>query len=135
MSDLIGTDDPFSAADKAALRELLGSMIPAQDERPGADDPLIFADFLRTVRPHVELMHEVVRFASSSSLEALSQSKASPVSALVSFAVQCYYRDDRVMAALDMEVRAPHPDGYALEEGDWSLLEPVRGRGKIYRDA
>ena len=48
---------------------------------------------------------------------------------------QCYYRDDRVMRSLDMEPRSPFPEGFAVEEGDWSLLEPVRRRGKAYRDA
>ena len=47
---------------------------------------------------------------------------------------QCYYRDDRVMRAIGMEPRAPFPKGYDVEQGDWSLLDPVRARGKIYRD-
>lgn len=47
---------------------------------------------------------------------------------------RCYYRDDRVMRSIGMEVRAPYPEGYQIEEGDWSLLDPVRKRGKIYRD-
>ena len=28
---------------------------------------------------------------------------------------------------------APFPKGYALEQGDWSLLDPVRARGRIWR--
>ena len=48
---------------------------------------------------------------------------------------QCYYRDDRVMRSLDMEPRSPFPEGFTVEEGDWSLLEPVKRRGKAYRDA
>jgi hypothetical protein len=30
MSDIIGTDDPFSERDKAALQEILGYMIPLE---------------------------------------------------------------------------------------------------------
>ncbi|MEL0323231.1 MAG: hypothetical protein VXA00_02580, partial [Rhodospirillales bacterium] len=47
--------------------------------------------------------------------------------------VQCYYRDDRVMTSLGMELRAPHPKGYEVATGDWSLLEPVRRRQSFYR--
>lgn len=54
---------------------------------------------------------------------------------LLSIIAQCYYRDDRVMRSLDMEPRSPFPKGFEVEEGDWSLLDPVKRRGKIYRDA
>ena len=45
-----------------------------------------------------------------------------------------YYRDDRVLVALGLEARAPFPKGYALEQGDWSLLDRVRGRPPLWRD-
>ena len=54
---------------------------------------------------------------------------------VVSIVAQCYYRDDRVMQALGMEARSPFPQGFEVEEGDWSLLDPVKQRGKLYRDA
>ena len=44
-----------------------------------------------------------------------------------------YYQDDRVMQALGLEARSPHPGGYSVKATDWSLLDPVRGREKIYR--
>jgi hypothetical protein len=34
-----------------------------------------------------------------------------------------------------MEPRPPFPEGFEVEEGDWSLLDPVRARPKLYRDA
>ncbi len=46
-----------------------------------------------------------------------------------------YYRDDRVMRSLDMELRPPFPGGFTVEQGDWSLLDPVRSRPKLWRDA
>ena len=49
--------------------------------------------------------------------------------------LQCYYRNDRVMIPLGMEPRPPFPKGHVLPQGDWSLLDPVRARGKIWRDA
>ena len=54
---------------------------------------------------------------------------------LISIILQCYYRDDRVMQSLEMEARPPFPQGFEVEQGDWSLLEPVKQRGKIYRPA
>ena len=52
---------------------------------------------------------------------------------LVSIIAQCYYRDDRVMRSLEMEPRSPFPQGFEVEQGDWSLLDPVKRRGRIYR--
>ena len=46
---------------------------------------------------------------------------------------QCYYRDPRVVRSLGLEARAPHPQGFELEQGDWSLLEPVRHIQPIFR--
>ena len=39
------------------------------------------------------------------------------------------------LISLGMEPRAPFPKGHVLPQGDWSLLDPVRARGKIWRDA
>jgi len=48
--------------------------------------------------------------------------------------VQCYYRDDRVMQSLGLEARPPFPKGFEVEQGDWSLLDPVRARPRLYRE-
>jgi Gluconate 2-dehydrogenase subunit 3 len=45
-----------------------------------------------------------------------------------------YYQDPRILTALGMAPRAPHPEGYEMDPGDLSLLEPVRRRGKLYRE-
>jgi hypothetical protein len=46
-----------------------------------------------------------------------------------------YYTAPRVVEALGLEMRPPHPEGYAVESDDLSsLLDPVRRRGKMYRD-
>jgi hypothetical protein len=49
--------------------------------------------------------------------------------------LQCYYRDDRVVRSLGLEPRPPFPLGHTLEQGDWSLLDPVRKRARLWRDA
>ncbi len=62
-------------------------------------------------------------------------SDAPEVTTLGRVILQCYYRDDRVMLSLGLEPRPPFPKGHTLEQGDWSLLDAVRGRPKIWRDA
>ena len=134
MSDLISSDDPFDADQKAALRDIVGFMIPAGSGRPAASDEVIFAEILNLAKGEVELVRQVLELFARTDLEGLSQMRHPAVSGLVSLTVQCYYRDDRVMQCLEMEPRPPHPQGYEVESGDWSLLDPVRERGKIYRD-
>ncbi len=53
--------------------------------------------------------------------------------ALVRVVLQCYYRDDRVLRSLGLELRPPFPKGYPLEQGDWSLLDPVKARPSSLR--
>ena len=40
----------------------------------------------------------------------------------------------KAVILIGLEARPPFPQGYLLEEGDLTLLEPVYLRGKIYRD-
>ena len=51
-----------------------------------------------------------------------------PVATLARVVLQCYYRDDRVVRSLGLELRAPFPKGHVWQEGDWSLLDPVKAR-------
>ena len=145
-------EHPLSVDDQRSLRCLVALMIPASAQHavPGADDALIFADILASLRPHAVLardamaqLHELSG-ACFADLAAAQQSalaqrfrseRRSLATLLVSVTVQCYYRDDRVMRSLDMEVRPPFPKGFEVEQGDWSLLDPVRKRAKMYRDA
>jgi hypothetical protein len=48
--------------------------------------------------------------------------------------LSAYYRDDRVLLAIGLEARPPFPKGHTLEQGDWSLLDAVRGRPPFWRD-
>ena len=46
-----------------------------------------------------------------------------------------YYVDPAVVRTLGLEPRPPHPAGYPMETDELdALLEPVRRRGKMYRD-
>jgi hypothetical protein len=46
-----------------------------------------------------------------------------------------YYEVDTVVRALGLEARAPHPQGYPVDDTDWALLEPVRKMDRIYKTA
>lgn len=133
------------------LRRLAGVMVPSSAEYrvPGADDEAIFADIVRSlgrdrpaVRQALAALSEQAGGNFSSLDDAAAQKTAmalldrgGPVMTALGRAVlQCYYRDDRVIRALGLEPRPPFPKGHSLEQGDWSLLDAVRGRPRMWRD-
>jgi hypothetical protein len=134
------------------LRTIAAMIIPASEayKVPGADDPAIQADILRTLGRDAEpvrmALDHLARLAGRP-LAALDPAKrdiiaqefratGGPAAAtLVRVVLQCYYRDDRVLRSLGLELRAPFPKGYVLEDGDWSLLDPVKARPPSLRRA
>lgn len=142
----------LSEAEQRLLRALVAEMIPAdvQYDVPGADDPAIFADLLDAVEADTASARAVLAAldtACGQSFAELGQGQREVIArrflerppaefaAFYPFVLQCYYRDDRVMRSVGMEARAPFPKGYELEQGDWSLLDAVRARPKVWRDA
>jgi hypothetical protein len=134
------------------LRVIAGVIIPASGEFdvPGADDPTIQADMLATLGRDAglvrEALDELARLAEAplagldpDRREAVArQLRARGGAAVVTLTrvvLQCYYRDDRVVRSLGLEPRPPYPKGHVLEEGDWSLLDPVRARPSLWRRA
>ncbi|MEM7077604.1 MAG: hypothetical protein AAF513_03145 [Pseudomonadota bacterium] len=134
MSDLLTSDSPFNAEQIDLLRQISGAMIPANEHRPGADDATILADVLATARAHPAGVIAALVEAEAMGLDAFSRSQSAACRTLVSMVIQCYYRDDRVVASLGSEPRPPFPQGYEVDDGDWSMLEPVKARGIIYRE-
>lgn len=149
MVDIPQTE--LTQAELRDLRRLAGFMIPASaDYRvPGADDESIFADIVRSlgrdreaVRQALAMLREIAGgdFSSLDALTAESKAmallgrKGAPIAALGRCVLQCYYRDDRVLVALGLEPRPPFPKGHTLEQGDWALLDAVRGRPRMWRD-
>ncbi|WP_066180624.1 hypothetical protein [Hoeflea olei] len=144
-----GHDAALSETERDTLRLVAGHMIPASDAYgvPGADDPEIFADILRSLDRDVEKVREALQVLAQEELAALEDdARAARLAAfraarpelagVLELAVaRCYYRDDRVMTAIGMEPRPPFPLGYEVPQGDLALLDPVRARGPIYRDA
>jgi hypothetical protein len=142
----------LTPAESRDLRCIAGLMIPASAEFgvPGADDAMIFADIVRSlgrdlgdVRQALDGLAELAggtfadldaarREAAAAAFRARGGAAAATLSRVI---LQCYYRDDRVVRSLGLEPRPPFPKGHTLEQGDWSLLDPVRARPKMWRDA
>src|SRR5271170_7514834 len=110
----------LSADQCRSLRRLAEMMIPASAEYgvPSAGDDAIFGDILHSVGRDAGHVIAVLQ-----TLDAMS---GGPLADLTRIILQCYYRDDRVMRSLGMEPRPPFPKGFEVEQGDWSLLDPVR---------
>jgi len=133
----------LTATHRDDLRTIAAMIVPASDEYkvPGADDPAVQADMLATLGRDTALMQQALdhlaRLAGKP-LADLDQARRDAVAeefrasggaaaaTLVRVVLQCYYRDDRVLRSLGLELRAPFPKGYTLEQGDWSLLDPVK---------
>jgi hypothetical protein len=137
----------LSAAEARKLHRVAGIMIPASEASgvPGADDPAIFADIVRSLgrdTAHVRQALAALGDAFTDLDDAQAEATANTVltrddkvsAALGRVILQCYYRDDRVLQALGLEARAPFPQGHVLEQGDWSLLDAVRTRQPLWRD-
>jgi hypothetical protein len=142
----------LSPAEADCLRLLAGHMIPVSAAYgvPGADDPAIFADMMTTIgRDRAALaatlasvdaaaggrLADLSRGAQADLLGRLRAQDPAPFAVVEAVVARAYYRDDRVLRSIGMEARPPFPKGYGLEQGDWTLLEPVRRRGPIHRDA
>jgi len=127
-------------------------MIPtsAEFDVPGADDPVIQADIVATLGRDTALVREALDQLARLAGQALADldparreavavelraSGGDAVMTLTRVVLQCYYRDDRVVRSLGLEPRPPYPKGHVLEDGDWSLLDPVRARPPMWRPA
>jgi hypothetical protein len=147
MGDVATT--AFTEAETRALADIAGTMIPADPalKVPGADDPEIMADIVKSLGRDLSDVRTAVAaigakangaFASmdvDSREKLLTEYIASgdAASTLARVILSAYYRDDRVLISLGMEPRAPFPKGHVLEQGDWSLLDPVRARAPFWR--
>ena len=144
----------FTADEARALAALADMIVPPSDEFavPGAGDPAIVEAILSDAERHADqfraalaALDELARTAHGATFADLDvaqrggvvdefrAARSGDANLIANLTVQGYYRDDRVMASLGMEPRPPHPDGYEVEQGDWSLLDPVRQRDEFYR--
>ena len=148
MSDrIIVTDSWFSAHESAVIAAIANAVITADDRYgvPGGGDAPILAKVLARIEPHqVRMRSEIeqlcvdcdpLAMTSDGLLELLEgDGRYRSFYRLLSvYIVQAYYQDSRVLDSLGLPDRAPFPDGYAVAEGDWSLLDQVKTRRPFYR--
>lgn len=129
---------------------MAGMMIPPDEQFgvPGADDAVIFADIVGSIgRDLGEVRDALAQLAAlaggafadldATRAEMVTQTfhaRGGAAATLGRVILQCYYRNDRVLRSLGHEPRAPFPIGRVLEQGDWTLLDAVRGRATLWRD-
>jgi hypothetical protein len=146
----MSADNQLTRRQRDDLRAIAAMIIPASDEYkvPGADDPAIQADMLATLGRDTKLVMAALDYlarlagapladlaptARDGVAQQFRTSGGVAAATLVRVVLQCYYRDDRVLGSLGLELRAPFPKGHVLADGDWSLLDPVKARGGALR--
>ena len=142
----------LTSAQRDDLRTVAAMIVPASEEYkvPGADDPAIQADVLATLGRDTAAVRQALDHLARLAGKPLAKLDAArcetianefrttgggAAATLVRVVLQCYYRDDRVLRSLGIELRAPFPKGHVLPDGDWSLLDPVKARGGSLRRA
>ena len=143
-------DETLSKTEIADLRCLSATIIPpsAKYGVPGADDDRIFSDILSSIGRDITNVRAALtrlRTLAGGPFAALNAPRrgkvaaelradsGAPLGVLTRIVLLCYYRDERVLVSLGLEARPPFPKGHPLEQGDWSLLRPVRARKPFWR--
>ena len=147
--------EPLTSEEQANLNRVLDMIIPASaDGRMPAASQYDVWTYISREAPHAvaaikanfdELnsaskerngagFSELDDMAARRLVEQLRQDDAGFFNALARQTVRCYYQQDAVLEGIGMEARPPYPGGYDVIPGDLSLLEPVKGRGRIYRE-
>jgi hypothetical protein len=152
LSTIISTDGTFSEQHKELLALLSDMMIPANGEYPSAAAAEIFPRTLERLSAHESIvlealaqLEDLARKNNQASFSALGDeqrrdliaefksSQMGFIQVLQASVITSYYQDDRVLQALGLPARSPHPGGYEVTATDWSLLDPVRDREPFYR--
>lgn len=152
MTVNIATDARFNPAQQQLVGYVAGAIVPACSEQGmlAANDLHILQDILNTadfdaINGFCEYVETVAQQTLGCAFVALNEeqkyqlaqhlahSNAPEVRGFVSLVVQCYYRDPRVLAALELAARPAYPKGYEVVAGDWTLLEAVKRRRAFFR--
>lgn len=143
----------FSEDQKRVLTSVLDEIIPpsADGRLPGAGQLGLAGYVVEAVQKMPELaamvaqglsdLDDQARRRNAASFAALSRedklqllNEWSFVLPLTLHTFTGYYQQARVVEALGLQARAPHPNGYQMEPNDLSLLDAVRRRPKLYRE-
>ena len=152
---LIGREGGLNPRQREALDAVLDAIIPpTPDGRPGASEVGV-SEYLREREPALlpALREDLARVEEAAQgqhgmpfseldaprrdalLAALRTAEPGFLHALALAAVTCYYQNERVLRAIGVDPRPPFPRGHEVPAGDLSLLDAVRARGRLYREA
>ena len=141
-------DPGFSAEHEQVMAALIDAVVPASDDGrlPGAGALDLVSHVERSARK-TPMLRPVLEYgltaiakrnpAGSAGLPATEWAAALReftatdqffLPAFLFLVYGGYYQHERVVTALGLEPRAPHPKGYEMAADDWSILDPVRRR-------
>lgn len=151
-------DDTLSPDEHEMLRGLLDVVVPPSDDGrlPGAGE-LDLVDHVVRVSRQMPVLRPVLEYGlntlaqlagarraggwaslapaeRSALVEEFTRNDQFFLPAFLFLAYSGYYQHPRVVTALGLEARPPHPHGYVMPPDDLSLLERVRARGRLYRE-
>ena len=152
-------DDPgFSAEHEQVMAALIEAILPASDDghMPGAAALDLVSHVERSARQN-PMLRPVIEYGLTSLAALVAKRNPAGITGLPTsewaaalreftatdqfflpaflFLVYGgYYQHPRVVTALGLEPRAPHPQGYPMGADDWSVLDPVRGRRRSSPD-
>ena len=140
----------LSDDERSTLSSLLDELLPARDDgRLPAAGALGLADgvgaAIRTSRMRPAISAALADLAAEgfpslpspekrARLEALAKAAPAVFQPLLAHAYGAYYTHPSVIDAIGLLPRPPFPEGYEVPATDFSLLDPVRRRTKLYRD-
>jgi hypothetical protein len=141
---------PLAGDEKSTLASVLDELLPRRDDGrlPGAGE-LGLAEAVDTATRALPLRPAIAAalaslgahgFSAQSQLEkaarlqALAQEAPSVFQALLAQAYGAYYTQPSVVETLGLPPRPPFPKGYDVPPTDFSMLDPVRRRAKLYRE-
>ena len=155
-AEVIGSDKPMTAAQRATFAVVVDMIVPASGDgrKPSAAEVGVLGfiverqpgDLSAIVRDidrldaiarerHGAVFTDIDAASRQALVDAVRADDAAFLRNLAMHTVTCYYQDDRVLAAIGLAARPPFPKGYEVVAGDTALLEPVRRRGSIVREA
>lgn len=125
----------LSEAEIETLTGVAGLMIPASEAYgvPGADDSAIMSEIIVSAERTEDAVRNALAAFAEVGDSSFQQSHPGEAAVLQTIVASCYYRDARVLVSLGRKPQPPFPEGHEMEEGDFSLLDPVRARGEIWR--
>jgi len=135
------------------LNKILKIIIPSDKKKglPSADE-IKFLDFLEKFHPYfIEELTRGLSFIHSAAekkylrsmkelneaelfsfLDELKKENDSFLNELTLLVYECYYQYQPVLDILNINARAPFPEGHKVVKGDYEFLGPVKKMGKIY---